>query len=109
MGVVFGRVQLLVIVDVRVVTFLSVIILTDSPFTRNSIAVRWSVENGWRVRIRISRLRINEAVGLLDRFKVIVDATVIVASITMTQRLWQCRSDLLWYSCIPRRSQLIVS
>lgn len=64
MGVVFGGVHLLMIIDARVVTCLSVAILTASPFTRILIEVRWAVENGWRVRIRTSRLWINEAVSL---------------------------------------------
>lgn len=68
----FIQVQLLVIVDVRLVTCLSINNLTASPFTRNSIAVRWAVENRWRVRIRTSRLWINEAVGLWDRLEAAV-------------------------------------
>lgn len=64
----FGGVHLLMIIDARVVTCLSVAILTASHFTRISIEVRCAVENGWRVRIWTSRLWINEAVGLLGRF-----------------------------------------
>lgn len=42
--------------------------LTTKPFTRVLITVRLAVESGWRVRIRTSRLWINESVGLWDRF-----------------------------------------
>lgn len=58
----------MMIIDARVVTCLSVAILTASPFTRISIEVRWAVENRRRVRIQTSCLWINEAVGLLGRF-----------------------------------------
>ena len=63
-----GRVQLLMIIDVSVVTYLSITMLAASSFTRISITVRWAMENGWRIRIWTSRLWINEDVGLLGRF-----------------------------------------
>ena len=50
-GVMLGGVQLLIIMDVRVVTCLNIAILATSIFTGISVMVRWPVKNGWRVRI----------------------------------------------------------
>ena len=55
-GVRLEGVQLLMIMDARVVTCLSVAILATSIFPGTSVMVRWPVKNGWRVRIRTSRL-----------------------------------------------------
>lgn len=55
-GVVLRGVQLLTIMDVRVVTCLNITILATSPFARILIMIRWAVENGWRVRIWTSYL-----------------------------------------------------
>ena len=50
-SVMLGGVQLLIIMDVRVITYLSITILATSLFTGTLIIVRWSVKNRWRVRI----------------------------------------------------------
>ena len=50
-GAMLGGVQLLMIMDIRVVTCLSIAILTASLFAGTSRIVRWAVKNGWRVRI----------------------------------------------------------
>ena len=49
--VMLGGVQLLVIVDVRVITCLSIATLATSLFAGTSMIIRWAVKNGWRVRI----------------------------------------------------------
>ena len=50
-SVMLGGVQLLIIMDVRVITCLSITILATSLFAGTLIIVRWSVKNRWRVRI----------------------------------------------------------
>lgn len=50
-SVMLGGVQLLMIMDVRVVTCLSIAILATSLFAGTSMIVRWAVKNGWRLRI----------------------------------------------------------
>ena len=50
-SVMLGGVQLLIIMDVRVITYLSITILATSLLTGTLIIVRWSVKNRWRVRI----------------------------------------------------------
>ena len=50
-GVMLGGAQLLMIMDVRVVTYLSIAILATSIFTGTLMIVRWAVKSRWRVRI----------------------------------------------------------
>ena len=50
-GVMLGEAQLLMVMDVRVITCLSIAILATSLFAGTSMIVRWAVKNGWRVRI----------------------------------------------------------
>lgn len=50
-GVMLGGAQLLMIMDVRVVTYLSIAILATSIFTGTLMIVRWAVKNRQRVRI----------------------------------------------------------
>ena len=50
-GVMLGEAQLLMVMDVRVITCLSIAILATSLFTGTLMIVRWAVKNRWRVRI----------------------------------------------------------
>ena len=50
-GVMLGEAQLLMVMDVRVITCLSIAILATSLFAGTLMIVRWAVKNGWRVRI----------------------------------------------------------
>ena len=50
-SVMLGGVQLLIIMDVRVITYLSITILATSLLTGTLIIVRWSAKNRRRVRI----------------------------------------------------------
>lgn len=62
-----GKVQLLIIMDVRVIICLSITILTTSPFAGISRMARYAVKNGQMIRIWTICLWIDEAVGLCDR------------------------------------------
>lgn len=49
--VILGEVQLLMVMDMRVITCLSIAILATSLFAGTLMIVRWAVKNRWRVRI----------------------------------------------------------
>lgn len=63
-GVVLGAAQSLTVMDVKVVTLPSAVILVTSSFAESLIAARWAVENNWRIRIGTGYLWGDEAVDL---------------------------------------------